>query len=333
MPSIARPSDLDQEIFARELDNFVPDDVFDAHAHLWERHHLPPASEADTHTVEDVIGIDVHRSYLADLMPGRRIVGGLFLPRARRGDATQIAVRNEFVARQVADHPASRGGMLIAPHMDPEWVRQEVQRLGLAGLKCYHLQCDRTPSWDADIPDYLPEPFVGIAHEESLTITLHMVKERAVADPSNQHWIRRYCESYPHMRMVLAHAARGFNAQHAWEGLPALRGLDNLWCDMSAITEAGACEAVIETLGSDRLLFGTDFPVSHLRGRCVTIGDQFIWLYEDTLAWEKASFRPVRPALIGIESLRALKETARALRLTDSQIEDIFSRNAAHLFI
>ena len=56
-----------------------------------------------------------------------------------------------------------------------------------------------------------------------LCITLHMVKARAVADPSNQHWIRHYCETYPDMQLILAHTARGFNPYHTIEGLAALR--------------------------------------------------------------------------------------------------------------
>jgi glutamate-1-semialdehyde 2,1-aminomutase len=221
--------------------------------------------------------------------------------------------------------------MLVSPDMDPEYVRGEVRRLGLAGLKCYHVHSGLPVTWDADIPAYLPEAQVKVAHEEGLCITLHMVKARAVADPSNQHWIRIYCETYPGMQLILAHAARGFNPYHTIEGLTALRGLPNLWCDMSAVADVGACEAIIEILGPDRLLYGTDFPVSHLRGRCVAIGDGFLWLYDDTLDWKTASFQPLQPVFVGLESLRVLKQTAWHCRLTDSQVEDIFRNNARRL--
>ena len=186
-------------------------------------------------------------------------------------------------------------------------------------------------TWDADIPAYLPEAHVKVAHEEHLCITLHMVKARAVADPSNQHWIRHYCETYPDMQLILAHAARGFNPYHTIEGLAKLTGLPNLWCDMAAVADVGACEAIIETLGHDRLLYGTDFPISHLRGRCVAIGDGFVWLYDDTLDWKKVSFQPLEPVFVGLESLRVLKQAAWHCRLGDSQVEDLFCNNARRL--
>ena len=57
-----------------------------------------------------------------------------------------------------------------------------MRRLGAHGVKCYHTLAPTLPTWEADIPDYLPEPIVQIAHEERLVITLHMVRARAVAD-------------------------------------------------------------------------------------------------------------------------------------------------------
>ncbi len=221
--------------------------------------------------------------------------------------------------------------MLVSPEMEPEYVRSEVRRLGLSGLEVLPRPQRQNRDLGCEIPDYLPEAQVKVAHEERLCITLHMVKARRVADPSNQHWYRTYCETYPDMQLILAHAARGFNPYHTIQGLAALRGLPNLWCDMSAVTDVGACEAIIELLGHDHLLYGTDFPVSHLRGRCVAIGDSFVWLYDDTLNWDTISFQPVRPVLVGLESLRVLKQAAWHQRLSDSQVEDVFSNNATRL--
>ena len=108
-----------------------------------------------------------------------------------------------------------------------------------------------------------------------------------------------------------------------------MKGLRNVWCDTSAVTEAGGFEAIIETLGHGRLLWGSDYPLSHLRGRCVAIGDRFLWLHEDTLNWKTAGANtPIDLLFVGHESLRALKLAAMRLHLSDSQIEDIFYNNA-----
>lgn len=332
MPTVSHATEPGLDLFRRELDSFVPDHVCDAHMHLWAVSQLPPAGYDTFRELEtDTIDLPTYRKWMEEMLPGRSVDGGLILPGSVGAIGDQVAAQNAFTASEVAANPGWRGAMLVTPDMDPEFVRGEVRRLGLRGLKCYHVQSARTPSWEADIPEYLPEAQVRVAHEEGLCITLHMVKARAVADPSNQHWIRRYCESYPNMQLILAHAARGFNPYHTVEGLAALRGLPNLWCDMAAVADVGACEAVIEILGHDRLLYGTDFPISHLRGRCVAVGDGFLWLYDDTLDWTAASFEPLEPVFVGLESLRVLKQAAWHCRLTDAEVEDIFRNNVRRL--
>ena len=152
-----------------------------------------------------------------------------------------------------------------------------------------------------------------------------------MADASNQSIIRRYCERYPRMQLILAHAARGFNPHHTIEGIGALRGLTNVWCDTSAVTEAGAFEAIVRTLGVNRLLYGADFPVSHMRARCVALGDSFLWISANNTQFE-AAYGDVRPALVALESLRALKLACWNLRLADSDVEKLFHGNAAELY-
>ena len=86
-------------------------------------------------------------------------------------------------------------------------------------------------------------------------------------------------------------------------------------------------EAILRVLGPKRLLWGSDYPISHLRGRCIAIGDQFVWLYENTLDWNTVSHTGIHPYFIGHESLRSLKHAVTTLGLTDTQVEDIFYTN------
>lgn len=326
-------TDADRDFMERYIAPHLPDRIFDAHAHLFRHDHYPPASMPPSLAMTpSVLGLAAYREYSEWLHPNARTKGGLFFGLAFLGD--RIA-NNAFVAEEVQAAPSdfvAYGQMIIAPEMPADYVRQEVARHSFVGLKPYHLMAHVAgPTFQAPIEAYLHEDHVQVAHELGLTITLHMVRDRALADPVNQATIRRYCESYPNMRLILAHAARGFNPWHTIEGIDSLRGLQNVWCDTSAVTEAGAFEAIVDLLGHERLLYGTDFHVSHMRGRCVAIGDSFHWLYaeEMDLAEKHISLQPV---LIGLESLRSLLLAMHRLRLSDSQIEDIFYGNSAALF-
>lgn len=316
-------SQLDREFYDRELRNFLPDRIFDAHAHLWHEDHVRPFDGWPK-----VGGLAEYSHDIHDLH-GDREIAGLFIPLPEVNSADPVKA-GEFVAEQIKGRPLCRGEYLIRPGDDPEQVRRQVRRLGLHGLKCYHVYSSHKPTWEADIPSYLPEPIVRMAHEEGLVITLHMVKRRAVADESNIHWIGHYCRTYPNMKLILAHSARGFQPAHNWEGLHRLKGLDNLYFDTSANCEAAAHVAIMKIIGHDKLMYGADWFVSHFRGRSLAAADSFIWLYEQTPVWGERHAR-VDPALVGLEHLRSLKWACWSAGLSDSQVEDIFWNNAAKL--
>ena len=77
--------------------------------------------------------------------------------------------------------------------------------------------------------------------------------------------------------------------------------LEHLW-----LNEAMSHLAVLRIMGPDRLLYGSDFPVSHFRGRSVAAADSFVWLYGDTPVWGEKHAQ-VNPVLVGLEHLRSLK--------------------------
>jgi hypothetical protein len=59
-----------------------------------------------------------------------------------------------------------------------------------------------------------------------------------------------------------------------------------------------------------QVMYGSDWPVAEGRGKCISLGDSFIWLTPDNIdlfaRYSKDNI--VAPALIGFETLRALKQ-------------------------
>ncbi len=322
-------TDRDRELFDRELDRFVPPRIFDAHAHWYCADHFAPQSvPALIRSGPAVAGSQAFDTAIEALIPRRR-TEGLFFPFP--DTAVDAAAENEFLHQELQARPDSRGQMLVTPTDDPEWIRQTVRRYGFVGLKCYHVYSPYRPTFESPIDQYLPEAQVRVAHEEGLSITLHIVRSRALADPVNQHQIRDYCTRYPNMRLILAHAARGFNPQHTIAGIASLRGLANVWFDTSAVTDSGAIEVIVRVCGHERVLYGSDFPVSHLRGRCIALGDSFFWISAANTQLD-VPYAQLDLALVGHEALRTLKVAALALNLSDAQVEDIFLNNAQRLF-
>ncbi|MHC4875909.1 MAG: aminotransferase class III-fold pyridoxal phosphate-dependent enzyme [Planctomycetota bacterium] len=316
------PEDL--ELFQRRLSSFVPPDAFDAHAHWYDLRHIV--------TDDDSIGAPEvgHTAMLGSMrnwMGERATTDGLYFGFPTRGVDCQAA--NRFLAGQLRDHPGCRGLMLIRPDDDPVEVERTLVDGGFSGFKVYHVFAQREDTFQADQSEFLPEWTWEIAHQRGLWITMHMVLSKALSDERNLKYIQEHCLAWPNANLVLAHAARGFNASHTSDAIDGLRGIDNVYFDTSSICEPSAFEAIIRATGTTRLMYGSDFPISEQRGKALSVGEGFMWLYEHNVDWD--GWGHGRPNLVGIESLLALQQACRTMCLNDSDIERIFRTNARQL--
>ena len=98
--------------------------------------------------------------------------------------------------------------------------------------------------------------------------------------------------------------------------------------DTSAVAESEAFRAALEILGPRRILFGADYPVSEIRGRCVSTGSLFFWLRPELLRPDVVAPTSTDMTLVGIESLLCLREACEDTGLNRGDIEDIFLKNA-----
>ncbi len=318
-------TELDQHI-AGEVQEHLPPTVFDAHAHLWRTANFaPPVAELWAEGPAEA-GVDVWRRHIARQVGATRLQGGLLIP-VPLLSPDAIPHANADIFAQIVGNPALKALALVAPCMSPDACRPLLDNPQMAGFKPYHVFSDTAPTWQAPIASFVPEWVWETAHERGLVITLHLVRDAALADPDNQRDLRHWCTKYPNARLILAHAARGFHAPNTIKGIAGLRGLENVWFDTSGICEAEALVAILREFGPRRLLWGSDFPVSEIRGRCVTVGDGFAWLQPDTVAWDKTGPQG-RPTLVGLESLRAVLAAADVLHLDAADRQEIFGDNA-----
>lgn len=133
-------------------------------------------------------------------------------------------------------------------------------------------------------------------------------------------------ESWHDMKLVvLAHVARSFCRHYAYEGLERVVDCGNIWLDTSAITDSETFVSALRVFGAQRILFGTDYPVSHFRGRCVTAGRGLRWDLQER-GQPSAGFHPV-----GLESLHALRQAMEETGATASEVEAVFYGNAQGL--
>ena len=316
----------DLEFFEKEVASFIPDEIFDSHAHWYDISHLQTNSEKADSFVETVVGYNMMKSSL-DLWMGSRDHNGLYFPFPVKH--LDFHKANRFLHEEIRKRPQSRALMMIRPNDDPDEVETKIMEKGFAGFKVYHVFANRKETFFAEQGEFLPDWAWEIANRHGLWITMHMVLPKALSDPANSKYIRQKCIQYPNARLVLAHAARGFNGNHTADAVHLIKDLDNVFFDSSAVCEPTALEAIIRATGTTRLMYGSDFPVSQIRGKAVSVGNGFMWFYSHNVDWN--SWQHGQPNLVGIESLLALKQACRNLCLNDMDLERIFSTNAKQL--
>ena len=322
-----------------KLSAFLPEKIFDMHMHIGTEEACPSYINPDMGAWYSGGKELTFDQYLKD--------EGRFFPKAKKIRANMIATPDreqrdpangrrdkltQFIARELDKHPECVAEVVVLAKDTKEDIERQLIHPGIRGLKCYHLNADKdTDTFLCNTWEFLPESAWQVASERNLCITLHMVRPLALADPDNISYIREMSAKYPKARLILAHAARGFAPWTVEENIQKLVDCKNVYFDLSAVCEPDAMYTIIKACGHKRVFWGSDYAVSTTRGKCVSVGSAFLWLYKEQLD-SCASKTEFNAYLIGIEGLIAIERASRYLGLTKEQVEDIFYNNAMEFF-
>jgi glutamate-1-semialdehyde 2,1-aminomutase len=316
----------DRDLAAAKLTGFLPAEIYDIHVHPYHPVHFAPGAWP-LFGDKGPQGCAEHRAALQRYLPVAKLHGLYFGMPHRTANRPAM---NDWVAAEVREHgtPLSRALMVVSPADDPAVVAAALRSGQFCGLKVYHVFANRPDTMHATIEEFAPEWMWELLHEVRGVLLLHIVRDGAMDDVGNQQSLRRLCRAYPHAKLILAHIARSFNYRNARQGLRCLADLDNAVVDTSAVCEAEAFRAALDILGPRRVLWGSDYAVSEIRGRCITTGGLFFWLHPEVVRPDYQAATASDMTLVGIESMIALREACEDSGLTRGDLDDLFLRNA-----
>lgn len=319
------------------LRSFLPKKIFDMHMHVANAASCPNVFRPGSvwSAAGDEVGMD---RYLADqgrFFPDAEIIRAnmIAMPDAAMKDPAS-GTREEatrFLVRQLEKHPECVGEVMMLAGDTRADIEAQLIHPNIRGLKCYHQTAAAKETFQCTIDQYLPEAAWEVANERGMCITLHMVRDLALADSANMEYICTMAEKYPNARLILAHAGRGFASWTAVENVHKLAPYKNVYFDLSAVCEVPAFCEIIKTCGHKRVFWGSDYAISMMRGKCISIGPSFLWLYKEQLE-QCTSNTDFSAYLIGIEGLLAVRSACRILDLDRQAVEDIFYNNAMEFF-
>ena len=178
---------------------------------------------------------------------------------------------NDLVASFMAAYPDRFVGVAFVTPFYPEEAIGELERafdtLGTKFLKIYPDYFGKPQ----DDPAYFP--IYEWCNDRGLAVMSHCY---FVFDKETVTVQRRYAaitERYPRIKWVLAHAGAGGGAGTEHHGaIDAARTLPNVYLETAAAWgEHGQIEAVVEAVGADRVLYGSDMPLFDMRNQVARI--------------------------------------------------------------
>lgn len=311
----------------RILDDFLPHKIFDAHAHF--RYDEPEGKKEIT-----AMGMDVYYRDMTPLFGEKRklVLNSIpypYMSLARKDeDVNQRAV--DFLVQDLTKYPECAGELMVFPEDTPEEIEARLIHPGITGLKCYYFYAKVENRAQADVGDYLPDSAWEVAQKHKLAITLHLMKDEALFDEKNRSYIKTMAKRYPDATLILAHSARSFAAWTGLETVAELAPYENIWFDFAAICESPSIFQILNKIGTERSMWGSDYDISMLRGKPISLADGFHWIGAEDLA----HFDPdgdIHSWLIGTENLMAMRQAAIMAELKEDALEDVFYNNAQRL--
>jgi glutamate-1-semialdehyde 2,1-aminomutase len=328
-------TELDRRIWDEELAEFVPQRIFDVHTHIYRwAFHTDPLKNNGPY--RQFVGQDFQEAnwQLLDecdrlLLPGRQ-VARLAFPFPFVTDC-DFESSNGFVAAEVATQPDSGALMLVRPEMAADEIELAVSTRGFLGLKPYRFYSRTGDSVECRITDFLPEHQIEVAHDRGLLIMMHLAKRNAIGDETNLADLAYLTQKYPRAKWILAHCARSYAAWPLATAGARLRDLRQVWFDTSSVCESDAIEALLHLVGVERVMYGSDdVPVGVLRGKYISFGRGWAFLSPTNHQFNLSHCDPGM-TFTRYEQLRAMRQAARRLGLTASELDLLFHGTAAEL--
>ena len=325
---------VDLPFYQRYLDGFLPERIIDVHTHAGrmaqvDRAIAPPAFWADR--ICAAMPMESLATIHATIFPGKQVRAVSFaFPRRN----VLLDEANAYIGR-MAREQGGWGLLVTKPSWSAEQVLERVQAGGHRGLKPYFYLVDHVPQDKVTILDCLPHHHLRLANERGWVVMLHIPRPGRLADASNIAQIKQISVTYPNIKLIIAHIGRAYCPRYAIEGFAELRGCKNLLYDFSANCSQPVMEMLINEVGPQRILFGTDLPIVLLRMRRECEGDRYVNYVRRTRFIDAQTRRdPVNEdtfTFLVYEQIAAFRRAAENAGLSRDDIKDVFCGNAERL--
>jgi glutamate-1-semialdehyde 2,1-aminomutase len=321
----------DRELLARLDQAGLPARVFDAHVHIFERRCFPPDFGWPPRECYQRFGgqhsLAQFEQAAGALLPGRT-VGMLSFGTPHRACDRAEAAR---YSGSISDNRTRFGLTLVAPEDSAAELERRIRDHRLIGYKPYHCLVTGVSTDAVRIPQMLPRAQMELANELGLAVTLHIPRAGRLEDADNRRDMVELCQAYPRAQVIFAHIGRAYWYRNVVGNLDGIAQCPNAWLDTAMVNHLEVLHYTFTHFPRERILFGSDAPVSWLRGKSVEINDQYAYLMAEPYAIGTSIIdtgHAVEFTFFFYEQLRAILEAAGRAGWSARDLDGFFWGNA-----
>ena len=321
-------TDYDRQIFQEEFAGKLPARVFDAHVHIILKRSYPPENGTDKLSYLNFLGGEFSVRQFFDAY--RELLPGVEMSLAGFGCPAMHVDRSD-AANFGADNRRVFGLRLLSAYDPAETVEADIVKYRLAGVKPYLNMAFQKPGREVELLDFFTPEQLEMLNRRKMIAVVHIPRKMRLEDPLNRKQMKHLCETYPDITFVFAHIGRAYYQRCATDYVDEFVEFPNAYWDTAMINHEGVLRYTFDHFPAERILFGTDAPLSFLRGKSVEINNQYAYVMTEdhgfgtTLVDRTGKIRYV-PFLY--EQLRSVL----ALGLPRPTLENFFYNNAFKLF-
>jgi hypothetical protein len=320
---------VDMPVYREVVAPLLSDKILDIHAHAWME--TPPHRKLDQYPEYNGHPYPVDRLLGATslMFPEQRYHALVFGFPDRKGFTS-----NEYIAEACRRREHLYPLYIPDIHASEEQIRQTVLKGGYYGFKPFWTLVDwKSRQDDVTVIDMLPQPYMRVADDWGLMVMLHIPGRKRLASQSNIEGIQKLSREYPNAKIIIAHTGRSYCPWSIKGGIAHLCDLPNVYWDTSFVQVALVYKVLFDHVDPAKVMYGTDLPISEVRGRRVCINGQWVDVSRERLSWtaSRDPEHPVEGTFMTYEMIRAMREGAEEAGLSVDDLRPIFFDNGMRL--
>ncbi len=336
---------VDKYFYEREIKDFLPERIIDAHTHVYSRLNRDPAyKESLANRSQNWPTLVASENPIEDLdetyrlmFPGKKVTPVIF---GMPGFQYSVSKSNAYIS-QAAKNAGYPALVLAYPAQSAAEFEAELLGGGFKGAKVY---LDYAPAYipgnEVRIFDFAPHHQLEVLDRHGLVLMLHIPRPRRLNDPVNIEQMLEIDRRYPNIKLIIAHIGRAYAPEDLGGALERLKP-SRMTFDFSANTNQQIFEAALATIGARRLIFGSDLPITRMRMKRIVENGVYINIVrkgsygdvsDDPHMRETEGAQADALSFFLYEEIAAMRRACNAAGIGGGDVDAMFFGNAAKLF-